>query len=161
MITLKVVSDSTPLIALARINLFSLLQELFGELIIPTAVYNEIVTDGKQRSGSDELKNANWIQCHQVSNYDLVTFLKISLDDGEAEAIALAQEMGADLLLMDDREGRYIAESVGIRLTGTVGLLLRYYQGQPKKCQEALDELLADGFRLSKAVYANILEQIQ
>ncbi len=159
--TLKVVSDSTPLIALARINRFSLLQELFGKLIIPTAVYTEIVTDGKQRSGSDELKNANWIQCHQPSNHELVTFLKSSLDDGEAEAIALTHEMDADLLLMDDNDGRCIAESVGIELTGTVGLLLRYYQGQPEKCKEALDELLADGFRLSKAVYANILEQIQ
>jgi len=112
-----VVSDSTPLIALARINRFDLLQELFGELTIPSAVYTEVVTASKGRAGSEELKNASWIHCCQVNNRALVTFLKISLDDGEAEA--LAHEMGADLLLMDDGDGRHIAESVG--LTGTVG----------------------------------------
>jgi len=101
MTTPKVVSNSTPLIALARIGRFGILQELFGELMIPTAVYTEIATHGKERAGSDELQNAHWIQCYQVSNHALVTFLKISLDDGEAEAIALAQEMGADLIEQD------------------------------------------------------------
>ncbi|TGO03057.1 hypothetical protein PN36_13525 [Candidatus Thiomargarita nelsonii] len=138
-----------------------LLQELFGEITIPSAVYSEVVTASKGRVGSEELKNADWIHCCQVSNRDLVTFLKISLDEGEAEAIALAQEMGAELLLTDDGDGRRIAESVGIGLTGTVGLLLRYYQGYPQESQKALDELLAQGFRLSKAVYTKIVEQIQ
>jgi predicted nucleic acid-binding protein len=159
--TIKVVSDSTPLIALARINRFDLLQELFGELTIPSAVYTEVVTASKGRAGSEELKNASWIHCCQVNNRDLVTFLKISLDDGEAEAIALAQEMGADLLLMDDGDGRHITESVGIGLTGTVGLLLRYYQGNFQEGKKALDELLAQGFRLSKAAYTKIVEQMQ
>jgi predicted nucleic acid-binding protein len=157
---LKVVSDSTPLIALARINRFHLLQELFGKLIIPSAVYSEVVTASKGRVGSEELKNSDWIQCCEVINRDLVTFLKISLDEGEAEAIALAQEISADLLLMDDGDGRHISESVGIKITGTVGLLLRYYQGKPQEGKKALDELLAQGFRLNKAVYAKILEQL-
>jgi uncharacterized protein len=161
MMLAKVVSNSTPLIALARIGRFGILQELFGELMIPTAVYTEIATHGKKRAGSDELQNAHWIQCYPVSNRALVTFLKISLDDGEAEAIALAQEMEADLILMDDQAGRYVAESVGIKLTGTVGLLSRYYRGQPLKFKEALDELLANGFRLNRTVYENILKQTQ
>ncbi len=157
---LKVVSDSTPLIALARINRFHVLQELFGKLIIPSAVYSEVVTASKGRVGGEELKNSDWIDCCQVSNRDLVTFLKISLDEGEAEAIALAQEICADLLLMDDGDGRHIAESVDIKFTGTVGLLLRYYQGYPQESKKALDELLAQGFRLNKAVYAKIMEQL-
>ncbi len=161
MTAIKVVSDSTPLIALARINRFGLLQELFGEIAIPPAVYAEVVTASKGRAGSEELKNADWIHCCQVSNSDLVTFLKISLDDGEAEAIALAKEIDADLLLIDDGDGRYIAESVNIGLTGTVGLLLRYYQGHPQNGKKALDELLAQGFRLSKTIYAKIVEQMQ
>jgi hypothetical protein len=89
----------------------------------------------------------------------LVTFLSISLDAGEAEAIALAKEINADLVLLDDNDGRNIAGSVGIHFTGTIGLLLRYYQGQPADFKEALDELLAQGFRLSKAEYQKILEQ--
>jgi len=66
-------NDSTPLIALARINRFGLL----GELTIPSAVYAEVVTASKGRVGSEELKNADWIHCCQVSNRDLVTFLKL------------------------------------------------------------------------------------
>jgi predicted nucleic acid-binding protein len=161
MTSLNVVSDSTPLIALARINRFFLLQELFGEINIPPAVYYEVVIASKGRAGGKELKSANWIHSCEVINHDLVTFLKISLDDGEAEAIALAQETSADLLLMDDGEGRRIAESVGIKFTGTVGLLLRYYQGSYQDTKEALDELLAQGFRLSQKVYLKILEQIK
>jgi hypothetical protein len=132
---------------------------LFSEVIIPAAVYEEVVSAGRGRAGGPEVENAQWIIHHQVKNKDLVTFLSISLDAGEAEAIALAKEINADLVLLDDNDGRNIAGSVGIHFTGTIGLLLRYYQGQPADFKEALDELLAQGFRLSKAEYQKILEQ--
>lgn len=122
----KVVSNSTPLIALAAINRFYIFQELFGKIYIPTAVYDEIVTVGKGRAGSNELESAVWITCCSVNNLSLVNFLNTSLDAGEAEAIALSQELTADLLLIDDKAGCYMAESVGIPITGTVGLLLHY-----------------------------------
>lgn len=156
---LRVVSNSTPLIALARIRRFQLLRELFGEINIPLAVYDEVVNAGKGRAGVIEVESADWIHCHQVSNSDLVAFLRISLDAGEAEAIALAKEISADLVLLDDSDGRNIAESVGIRFTGTIGILLRYYHGHPTDFKNALDELLAQGFRLSKEEYVKILEQ--
>jgi len=89
-VTLRVVSNSTPLIALARIRRFQLLRELFGEINIPLAVYDEVVNAGKGRAGVIEVESADWIHYHQVSNSDLVAFLRISLDAGEAEAIALA-----------------------------------------------------------------------
>jgi hypothetical protein len=136
-----------------------LLRDLFSEVIIPAAVYEEVVSAGRGRAGGPEVENAQWIIHHQVKNKDLVTFLSISLDAGEAEAIALAKEINADLVLLDDNDGRNIAGSVGIHFTGTIGLLLRYYQGQPADFKEALDELLAQGFRLSKVEYQKILEQ--
>jgi len=92
-VNLRVVSNSTPLIALARIRRFQLLRELFGEINIPLAVYDEVVNAGKGRAGVIEVESADWIHCHQVSNSDLVAFLRISLDAGEAEAIALALEL--------------------------------------------------------------------
>ncbi len=156
--TLRVVSNSTPLIALAKISRFELLKDLFHEINIPKAVYDEVVTSGEGRSGCVELKNADWIQCHQVHNHDLVAFLKISLDAGESEAIALAREISADLLLIDDGDGRRVAESVDIAITGTIGLLLRYYRGTPKEFKDALDDLQAQGFRLSKKEYARVLK---
>ena len=121
---LRVVSNSTPLIALARIRRFQLLRELFGEINIPLAVYDEVVNAGKGRAGVIEVESADWIHYHQVSNSDLVAFLRIPLDSGEAEAIALAKEISADLVLLDDSDGRNIAESVGITFTGTIGILL-------------------------------------
>jgi len=159
--TIKVVSNSTPLIALSRIGRFKLLKELFSEIIVPDAVFAEVVTSGKGRAGSKELENAQWINCQPVNNRDLITFLNISLDDGEAEAIALAKEISADLLLMDDGDGRSIAESVSISFTGTVGILLRYYQGNYADFKEALDELIAHGFRLGREEYKKILKQAQ
>ena len=160
---LKVVSNSTPLIALAKISRFQLLKELFIEINIPKAVYDEVVTSGKGRSGYAELKDADWIQCHQVHNHDLVAFLKISLDAGESEAIALAREISADLLLIDDGDGRRVAESVGIVITGTIGLLLRYYRGTPKEFKDALDDLQAQGVpfkqkRIRKSIETSIMK---
>lgn len=155
---LKIVSNSTPLIALARIKRFQFLRELFSEINIPFAVYEEVVSSGRGRAGVSEVENAQWIIHHQVKNSDLVAFLRISLDAGEAEAIALAKEINADLLLLDDYDGRNIAGSIGINFIGTIGLLLRYYKGHPVDFKEALDELLAQGFRLSKTEYRKILE---
>ena len=157
---LKVVSNSTPLIALARIRRFYLLEGLFGEVDIPYAVYDEVVNAGNGRPGVAEVENAEWVRKHQVKNSDLVAFLRTSLDAGEAEALALAKEISADLVLLDDNDGRNIAGSIGINFTGTIGILLRYYRGSPKDFKEALDELLAQGFRLSKTEYRKILEMV-
>ena len=157
---LRVVSNATPLIALSRIRRFHLLRDLFSEVTIPSAVYEEVVNAGKGRAGGPEVEKAQWVIHHQVKNKDLVAFLRISLDAGEAETIALAKEINADLVLLDDNDGRNVAGSVGINFTGTIGLLLRYYQGQRADFKEAMDELLGQGFRLSKTEYQKILEQI-
>jgi hypothetical protein len=153
----RIVSNSTPLIAFAKIKRFHLLRELFNQIHIPAAVYDEVVNAGYSRAGAAEVENSDWIFCHQVKNIDLVSFLRISLDAGEAEAIALAKESKADLLLIDDSDGRNIAGSVDLNLTGTVGILLRYYQGCPDDFKEALDELLMHGFRLNDQVYQKII----
>ena len=158
---IKVVSNSTPLIALARIGRFYLLQELFAAIHIPSAVYDEVVNAGKGRAGVSEVENASWIIHHQVKNGDLVDFLRISLDAGEAEAIDLTREISANLVLLDDGDARNIAGSVKIDFTGTIGILLRYYQGRPANFKEALDALISQGFRISKAEYLRIIKQAQ
>ncbi len=157
----SIVSNSTPLVALARIRRFHLLSELFNIINIPQAVYHEVVVAGKGRPGAAEVENADWIIQHHVKNSDLVTFLRISLDAGEAEVIALAKELNADLVLLDDSDARSIARSVGISFTGTIGILLRYYQGRNADFKDALDELLMQGFRLSKETYIKVLEQVR
>ena len=156
---LKVVSNSTPLIALSMINRFDILKDFFGSLAIPEAVYVEVAEDEKNRAGRDDVVNAEWIRTVEVSNHLAVDLLSSSLDPGEAEAITLAKELDADLLLIDDKDGRKSAKSIGIPFTGTVGILLRYYRGDREKLKLALDELIARGFRLSKKEYEKILVQ--
>ena len=157
---LIVVSDATPLIALAKIGGLDWLHELFGEIVIPEAVYREVVVGGVGRSGSTEIRKANWVRVRVVSGQDRVRYLLTELDIGEAEAIVLAQELRADWLLIDEIRARTIAERLGLPVIGTVGLLLLAKQrGLITSVKPLLDALLAHRFRLSKRVYEFILEQ--
>ena len=83
-----VVSNSTPLIALSRINKFGLLREYFGEIHIPKEVFDEVVTRGKNLSGAEEVASAEWIKVGNAGNKIAVESLSITLDKGEAEANA-------------------------------------------------------------------------
>lgn len=155
---MKVVSNSTPLIALSKINMLNIIKEFFGTIIIPDGVFIEVATDKIERAGKEEVAKAKWIKTKKITNNLAAEFLSVNLDVGEAEAITLAKEIEADLLLIDDRDGRKAAKSVGIPVIGTVGLLLRYYRGKKDDFKLALDELLAKGFRLSKKEYEKILK---
>ncbi len=156
--TLTVASNSTPLIALSKIGRFHIIEELFQSITIPEAVFDEVAGDTQNRPGCEQVSGAEWIRVKKIGNLLSSDFLKINLDAGEAEAITLAKEIKADLLLIDDRAGRKVAGAVGIPVTGTVGILLRYYKGDKTAFKAALDELIAKGFRLSKAEYARILD---
>ena len=97
-----IISDSSTLIHLARIDRLSLLREMFGAIAIPPAVWQEVVMEGKGRSGAQEVRtaqNSGWIQVVDVADKPLLKMLKSELDNGEAEAIALAVEMEADLIV--------------------------------------------------------------
>jgi predicted nucleic acid-binding protein len=157
-VNFKVVSNSTPIIALSRINRLNIIKEFFGSIVIPDAVFIEVAADKKGRAGKDEVLIAEWIKTMNVSSPLAADFLSVNLDPGEAEAITLAKEIKADLLLIDDKDGRKAAKSVGIPITGTVGLLLRYYKGNREDFKLALDELIAKGFRLSEHEYEKFLK---
>ena len=117
------VCNSTPLIALSRISRLELLSEYLGIVHIPPQVYDEVVTHGGDLFGAKEVASADWIKLKEVTNRIAVDSLSVSLDKGESEAIVLAKEMNL-LLVIDDRDGRKIAESLGLKITGTIGLLL-------------------------------------
>jgi len=96
----RIVSNASPLINLARIGKLNLLHKLYGELLIPEAVWHEVVTEGIGQPGAEEIEGATWIERRVVKNNELVQALLQELDAGEAESIALALEVGADWLLM-------------------------------------------------------------
>lgn len=112
-----VVSDTSPVSALLRVGQCELLERLYGRVIIPEAVESEL------RHRFDSLPD--FLHCQQVSNQDEVRRFSKELDLGEAEAIVLAREMRADILLMDELKGRAVALREGIPLIGLIGVLLQ------------------------------------
>jgi predicted nucleic acid-binding protein len=154
-----VVSNSSPLINLSRIGILDLLTQLYGELTIPEAVWLEVVIHGAGLPGADEVKNAAWIKKKAVSNIQLVAALQQELDAGEAEAVALALEAGADALLMDERLGRETARHLGVRCIGLIGVLVEAKQkgiiAAVKYHLDALRDIA--GFRISDDLYARVL----
>ena len=157
---LKVVSNSSPLIHLSRIGRLYLLQELFNEVIIPCAVYKEVVEEGMGQPGALEVKNAPWIKVLPIKNKSMKTLLMTFLDEGEAEAIILALETGAELLLIDEREGRQHAKKLGLRVAGTVGILLKAKRiGLISSVKNDIEKLKDAGFRISKDVENEILRR--
>ena len=120
---MKVVSDASALINLARIGKLDLLQRSYGELLIPEAVWQEVVIAGVGQPGADEVRKATWIKTSNVANKHLVWALQQDLDAGEAEAIALTLEIEAALLLLDERLGRETAQHLGLRYVGLIGVL--------------------------------------
>lgn len=155
-----VVSDSSPLIHLARIGRLGLLRQLFGEITIPQAVYREVVVEGRGKPGSEQIASAPWIRTASIRGETLKRALLIFLDEGEAEAIVLAVEMNADLVLLDEREARIQAKRLGLRVTGTLGILLKSKKaGLVENLREELAELKRTGFRISSTLEQEILNK--
>ncbi|PKO23389.1 MAG: DUF3368 domain-containing protein [Chloroflexi bacterium HGW-Chloroflexi-1] len=154
-----VVSNTSPLTNLAAIEQFDLLHRLYAELHIAEAVWDELNAQGRRWPGRDEVAVAGWIHRYAVQNQALVIALQRDLDRGEAESIALALELGADLVLLDEKEGRRAAERHGLDVIGVVGILLdAKASGMIGKVQPHLDALRrVAGFRLRGSLYGYAL----
>ncbi len=155
-----VVSNTSPLTNLAAIGKFHLLRDLYGYIHIPVAVWNELNAFGRAWPGRDEVLAAEWVTRRSIQNVPLATALQRDLDTGEAETIALALEMKADLVLMDEREGRHIAQRLGLNVVGVVGILIA---AKAHSLVDTIQPLLDDlrhkaGFYLNDAVYRKALE---
>ncbi len=154
-----VVSNTSPLTNLAAISQFELLRQLYDELHIPQAVWDELNAQGTQWPGRAEVAAAGWIKCHTAKNQMLVTVLQRDLDRGESETLALAVEMGADIVLLDEKEGRHAAQRLGARVIGTVGVLLEAKaRNKIAAVRPHLDALRqVAGFYLSDSLYRSVL----
>lgn len=137
-----VVADASPLIALARIGRLELLNTLFGRLLLPEAVWREVAGAGLERDGARAVSHAPWVERRTVTDTGLVAVLRQDLGAGEAEAITLAREVGAELVLMDERLGRAAARRLGLRVTGLVGVLIEARErGLLKDADAVLNDL--------------------
>jgi predicted nucleic acid-binding protein len=157
---MTIVSNASPLINLARIGKLDLLRELYGELIIPQAVWQEVVLDGVGQPGAEQVKTSDWIKAQSIKDERLAQALRQELDAGEAEAIVLAIETEAELLLMDEHLGREIARHLGVRYIGLIGVLREAKRKRLiptiKPYLDALRDLA--GFRISDRLYWRVLQ---
>lgn len=157
-----VVSDTSPVSNLILIRRLGILQKLFTEIIIPPAVDAEVRALKQFGTNLSDYENANWIKVIEPVNRQKVQLLQINLDDGEAQAIALALEINCDLLLMDERIGTKIARQEGLQTIGLVGVLVKAKEERIiLKVSEILDELrIKAGFWLSENLQNQILEEL-
>ncbi len=157
-----VVSNTSPIFYLSTIGQLDLLRQLYGEIIIPTAVFNEITNVGNTDASAAIVPTINWIQTRPVSDQAFINALSVELDPGEAEAIALAVELKADRLLIDERLGRAAAMRSALQVTGVLGILIaakrRNLIQEVKPLLDALIEQV--GFWVDERLYAEVLQTV-
>ncbi len=152
-----VVSDTSPITNLIQIGQLDLLRLLFGQVIIPKTVYDELVELPHQLIA---IEGENWLTVRTVQQRNVVARLEEDLDPGEAEAIALALEIKADYLIIDELKGRYKAEALGLRIVGLLGVLV---QAKQAGYVDAIAPLLVAlrekaGFRIHPTLYERVLQ---
>jgi predicted nucleic acid-binding protein len=148
-----VVSDTGPLIALAKADRLHILERLFGQVKIPPAVHRELLAGRWPEAARLDEALSRFIQVVQLSPFpSKVQTETLRLDPGERQAIALAYELGA-LIVVDDRLGRAAARRLDLPVTGTVGVLIQAKEAGliPAVCP-LLEEIRQRGYWLSEAL---------
>lgn len=148
-----IVSNTSPLIVLKRAGATRVLTEIFQEIYIPPAVWAEL----KVRE-EEFFKGMRQLRIKEVGDRLLVEALTLTVDLGEAEAITLALETEA-LLLIDDLKGRRTARKMGVRVIGSLGVLaLAKNRGLIDSVKPYVERLLAEGYYLNKKLIEEFLK---
>jgi predicted nucleic acid-binding protein len=160
---MKAVTNSSVLIALSTIGQLELVHQRFPDgVLLPKAVWKEVVETGAGRPGAKQVAQASWLTIRPVTNTALVSSLRLELDEGESEAISLFLEDSAQAILLDEKNARQVAKRLNLPTLGTVGILIWAKQsGLIFNLREQLDNLQTIGkFRLSYSVYQNALKKV-
>lgn len=155
-----VVADSGPLIALSRIGQLELLPQLFGRVQIPSAVWREVTQGAAEgRSGAAEVRAARWVDVVSADEAMVGSYALI-VDEGEAAAIVVAKASDA-LLIIDDDRGRRLALRVGLRIKGTLGILvLAKRRGLLSQVRPLIDALPRCGVYVSQSLIDAVLRDV-
>lgn len=152
-----VVADGSPLVYLCRLGVLELLATAFGEVVVPVRVWEEVVNARPDAPGVSALRSAAWLR---VDRRELPE-VNLGLDPGETAAILLAEALHADVLLIDERAGRAVAEGRGLTVRGTLGVLVQARErGALPSLRPLLDGLVAQGFRVSPALVSEALGRV-
>ena len=153
----KIISNTTPILSLLKIDKLYLLKELYGKIIVPFAVYQEIER-GKVKPYYQDLSSIKWIEIRKIENPKSREYI-VDLDKGEAEVLILAKEINADLVILDEIMGRRYARHLEIPLTGTIGVLLKAKEkGYISSLKNILTELTEKGTWLNPKLISKALK---
>ncbi len=154
---MKTVSNTTPIISLSSIGKIEILKDIFQEIIIPQAVYEEI--KAKQGYGYNEV-DLSFIKVQAIQNTEQEKFLLEQLDAGEAQAIVLSKEINADNTIIDENIGYTIAKESGLNVIRTLSILLKAKETNIiSEVKPLLDELISKGRWYSNHVYYSFLKK--
>ena len=153
----KVIVNSTPVIGLANIGKLDVLRQMYGAITIPQAVFDEIKSPSVQKQVN---ANRDWIRVEQINDASQKQMYRAKLHAGEVEVMILAQEKKADLVILDDNAAKKTAKFLGLRVIGTLGILvLAKKRGYIKEVSPVLDALKRDGFFVSDDLCDLVLRQ--
>ena len=154
----KIIVNSTPIIILGNINKLSILKEIYKEIIIPKAVFDEISAKS-DKAKSSLLQNQDWIKILEVKDKTNRKIYQSKLHNGEVEVMMLAQEISADLLIIDDNTAKKTAKFLGLTVTGTLGVLLKAKSLKIiKEIKPILEEMLQKDFYISENLIKIVLK---
>jgi len=144
-----IISDTSCLIILQKTGQLELLPKLYSQIFVTSLIVREFGGDLPAEIVVRDAKDLN-----------LIRTLSLTVDEGEASAIALALEMEGSILILDDRKARKFASSLGLKLTGTLGILLKAkHLGVVPSLKQILDELRKTDFRISQEIIDSMLKE--
>lgn len=160
-----VISDITPIISLLKAGCLGLLEKLYGNVLVPKAVYRELTENPAYLEEAEFIKTTKYFSVAAVENVKSVDVLRsvTGLDAGESEALIMYDEKNADLLLIDEHKGRRVAKQLKVKYIGTAGILMLAYDkghiGQAE-VQDCLDAMIASHIRLDKKICNVVMAHI-
>ncbi len=143
-----IIADASCLIVLENIQELPILEKLFGEILI--------IQEVKEEFGLDL---PDWITVRKLNNQSKKEALSLILDKGEASAIALTLETAESILIIDEKKGRRIAQDLGLKITGTLGIFIKAKEiGLIDSIENVLNKLENVDFRISPTLKQKLLE---
>ena len=153
----KVIVNSTPLIILSKIGELEILKNLYCEIMIPRAVFEEVTR--KNDLAKEKILKSEWIKIFEVQDKSDRKIYQAKLHDGEVEVMMLAKEISADLLIIDDNAAKKFAKFLGFKVTGTLGILLKAKAEKIiSEVRPILDKMLAEKFYISDKILNLVLK---
>jgi predicted nucleic acid-binding protein len=152
-----VVADTSPINYLVLIDSSDLIFRIYGQILIPPAVAQELTDKAASQAVHDWIHNApEWLEIRPAPE---VSAALLYLGKGEREGIALAESLHADMILIDDLQGRLEAERRGFEVRGTLGILAEAARRDLIVLKEALDRLSSTNFYASPRLLERLLKE--